>query len=99
MYAAQCTGLELGPEYIDDENMETDCVEQLAKEVAVLSQGWPPLDIPLDGFTMAIAQTLSGMRVRTSEGLMTITPTVADVAATILKQKRLRLSVDPYMMV
>ena len=39
MYSAQIVGFELERDYLDDEEMETNYIDELAKETAGLSQG------------------------------------------------------------
>ena len=44
----QCTGLELKRDFLGNENMETNFIDCLAKEMAVLQGGWGPNDILAD---------------------------------------------------
>ena len=87
MYSAQFTSFKLEPNYINAGILETQGIEQLAKEIAILTQGWGRLDIRSDEDTMLSAQTSSGTKIGTVEGFKTLSRTVADIAHTSPNQK------------
>ena len=98
MCSARVAGFDLESDCIDPDNMETNCIEQLAKVIAILSQGWSPIDILSDEDTTEIAETYSGMRIRTVENLKTMTRTVTNVTFATLNLEGLRLSMALYEM-
>ena len=89
MYSAPvaCFALELG--WMDDKNMEMLCIGKLAKEIAIASEGWGPLDITSCEYTMEIAKIWSGMRIRTVESLKTLTRAAPGTAYAGLNQEGL----------
>ena len=64
MYSAQITGVTLEPDYFDEENMEKLYVEEVAKEIAVLTQDWGPRDILADEDMVSSAEVLVILNVR-----------------------------------
>ena len=80
LFSARITGVELERYYFDDESIGTHCVEELAMEIANLSQGWNPVDILSGGETTELAKVLAGVRIRTIECRKEMLRAATDVA-------------------
>ena len=62
LYSARLTGLEGEQDFLGD-GMEANYLDCLAKEIAVFSQGWEPIDLLADEDELELAQLLAATRI------------------------------------